>query len=264
MQTSQIDSLIASGALFVANHSGGKDSMACLIELSRRVPASQLIVVHASLGIAEWPGAMEKAEEHAKHLGLPFFVAKANKSLFDMVERKFERVPEVVSWPTAAQRQCTSDLKRDPIAKLVRHYADSHGFTQIVNCLGIRSQESTARAKRPEFSVNTRETNSKRDVYEWLPVFKLTVDQVWAAIDSQPVQRHYAYLLGNERLSCVFCIMSSRNDLVIGRQQNPALFEQYVALEEKTGYTMHQSRQSLRELTADMVLGTQAWDFKVR
>ena|SRR5215472_824491 len=264
MQTSQIDQLIASGALFVANHSGGKDSMACLIELAKRVPASQILVVHASLGLAEWPGALEKAQEHAEHLGLPFIVARAKKSLFDMVERKFERDPSVVSWPTAAQRQCTSDLKRDPIVREVRAYANANGFGPIVNCLGIRAQESTARAKRAEFSVNNRETNNVRSWYEWLPIFNLTVDQVWAAIDTQPVQRHYAYLLGNERLSCVFCIMASKNDLLVGRQHNPALFEQYVALEEKTGYTMHQSRKSLHALTADMVLGTQAWDFKVR
>lgn len=46
----QIDSLIAAGALFVANHSGGKDSQAQLIRLLERVPAKQMIVVHASLG----------------------------------------------------------------------------------------------------------------------------------------------------------------------------------------------------------------------
>jgi len=248
MTEPKIQQLIERGALFVANHSGGKDSMACLIELAKHVPASQILVVHASLGAAEWPGALEKAQEHAKHLGLPFLVARAKKSLFDMVERKFERDPSVVSWPTSAQRQCTSDLKRDPIVREVRAYANEHGFGPIVNCLGIRAEESTARAKRPEFSVNNRETNSVRSWYEWLPIHDLKVKQVWALIDSQPVQRHYAYLLGNERLSCVFCIMASKNDLITGYTHNPRLFERYTALEAKTGYAMHVSKKRLQEL----------------
>jgi 3'-phosphoadenosine 5'-phosphosulfate sulfotransferase (PAPS reductase)/FAD synthetase len=243
-----IQSLIERGALFVSNHSGGKDSMACLIELAARVPKSPILVVHASLGLAEWPGALEKAQEHAESLGLPFIVAKANKSLFDMVERRHQTRPEVPSWPSASTRQCTSDLKRDPIVREVRAYANAHGYSEIVNCLGIRAQESTARAKRAEFSVNNRETTKARSWYEWLPVFKLSVDQVWALIDSQPVKRHYAYLLGNERLSCVFCIMSSQNDLYVGYSHNKALFEKYTDLEAKTGYTMHQSRKSLTEL----------------
>jgi len=243
-----LDSLVKRGALFVANHSGGKDSMACLIKLSRRVPLSQIIVVHASLGAMEWPGALEKAQEHAQSLGLPFFVAKANKSLFDMVVHRRATRPDAPSWPSASNRQCTSDLKRDPIAKVVRQYANAHGFTLIINCLGIRAEESIARGKRPAFSVNSRETNSKREVFEWLPIHSLKLSHVWGLISTQPVKRHYAYLLGNERLSCVFCIMASRNDLVVGQRHNPELFNQYVALEKQTGYTMHQSRESLLEL----------------
>lgn len=68
----ELDQLIASGALFVANHSGGKDSQVQLIRLLERVPASQLVVVHASLGPMEWPGAMELARDQAAAAGLPF------------------------------------------------------------------------------------------------------------------------------------------------------------------------------------------------
>ena len=50
----EVDQLIAGGALFIANHSGGKDSQVQLIRLLERVPASQLVVVHASLG--PWSG----------------------------------------------------------------------------------------------------------------------------------------------------------------------------------------------------------------
>jgi 3'-phosphoadenosine 5'-phosphosulfate sulfotransferase (PAPS reductase)/FAD synthetase len=246
---SKIKALVAKGALFVANHSGGKDSQACLISLLQQgIPTSQILVVHASLGDMEWPGALEKAQEHALAHNLPFIVAKANKSLFDMVARRFETRPDAPSWPSAKTRQCTSDLKRDPIAKAVRAYANQHGYSIIVNCLGLRSLESTSRAKRAPFSRVERNWTKTRSWYEWLPIHALTVEQVFASIKASGQTPHYAYSLGNERLSCVFCIMGSANDCQNGAKHNPALFNQYVALEHKTGYTMHQSRKSLHEI----------------
>lgn len=247
--TSEIQNLINSNALFVANHSGGKDSQACLIALLEAgVPASQIIVVHASLGAMEWAGAQEKAQEHALAHNLPFLVAKANKSLLDMVERRYESRPGVPSWPSASTRQCTSDLKRDPITKVVRAYANEHGYSIVVNCLGIRAQESSSRAKRPVFSRNERNSTQARSWYEWLPIHDLKVEQVFASIKASGQELHHAYAMGNERLSCVFCIMGSASDCQNGAQYNPQLFKQYVAMEQKTGYTMHQSRKSLTEI----------------
>lgn len=60
-----INSLIKSGALFVSNHSGGKDSQTMLIKLLEVIPPKQIVVVHASLGAMEWPGALELAEKQA-------------------------------------------------------------------------------------------------------------------------------------------------------------------------------------------------------
>lgn len=252
----EISDLISRKALFVANHSGGKDSQATLIELLKRVPKSQLIVVHASLGEAEWPGALEKARKHAEKHQLPFFVARAKKSFFDMVEHRHVTRPDAPSFPDSAHRQCTSDLKRDPIATVVRRYADAHGFKTVVNCLGIRSAESTSRAKKNPFQINKRETNSKRTWIEWFPIFKLTTPQVFAAIADAGEELHYAYKLGNERLSCVFCIMGSRGDCQNGAKHNPELFAKYVALEKKVGYTMQ--KQSLTEIVFGRELPTNA------
>lgn len=245
----QIDRLIADGALFVANHSGGKDSQVQLIRLLERVPVRQLVVVHASLGPMEWPGAMELARDQAAAAGLPFIIAKAAKTLLEMVERRFESRPEVPSWPSASTRQCTSDLKRGPIQREVRRYAKTNGFKTIVNCLGLRAQESPGRAKRSTFSRMSI-SNSVLTWYEWLPVHDMHTTEVFAAIEEAGQKPHYAYTLGNDRLSCVFCIMASKPDLRNGRIQRPELFEQYVALEQRTGYTMHMNRIPLIELAA--------------
>lgn len=246
----EISDLIRTGALFVSNHSGGKDSQAMLIRLLDVIPPRQLVVVHASLGAMEWPGALELAQKQAEDAVLPFIVAKARKTLLEMVERRFANRPEVPSWPSASTRQCTSDLKRGPIQREVRAYAKAHGFKVIVNCLGLRAQESPGRAKRQVFRKNETDSNSVLTWYEWLPIHDLKVEEVFASIRETGQEPHYAYALGNERLSCVFCIMASRNDLKIGGAYHPELLEQYAALEGKTGYTMHMNRIPIKELAS--------------
>ena len=71
--------LIERGALVAVNHSGGKDSQAMTILLSRIVPREQLLVVHAPLGEVEWPGTVEHIERTIPP-GLPF--ARQRKALF--------------------------------------------------------------------------------------------------------------------------------------------------------------------------------------
>ncbi|WP_042858007.1 phosphoadenosine phosphosulfate reductase family protein [Dickeya sp. NCPPB 3274] len=246
-----ISSLIQAGALFVSNHSGGKDSQAMLIKLLEVIPVRQLIVVHAALGAIAWPGAMTLAQQQATDAELPFIVARAAKTLFDMVERRFENRPDVPSWPSVRTRQCTSDLKRGPIQREVRAYAKANGFKIIVNCLGLRAQESSSRAKRQVFKRNDTDSNSVLTWYEWLPIHDMLTDEVFTTISDAGQQPHYAYKLGNERLSCVFCIMASKNDLINGGKHHPELLRQYADLELKTGYTMHMNRIPIMQLVSD-------------
>lgn len=250
MELPTIERLIAEGALFVANHSGGKDSQAMLIKLLERVPRAQLLVIHASLGEAEWHGALEHAQQQAVDAGLPFLVARARKTFMEMVERRYAIRPGPNSscWPSSSNRQCTSDLKRDPIQREVRGYAKTHGFSKVVTCLGIRAAESPGRAKRTSFQINKRGTVRGRDWYEWLPIHDMPTAEVWRTIHAAGQVPHPAYLAGNQRLSCVFCIMGSPRDLANGARHRPELLAQYLNVEKRTGYTMHQSRKPLAEL----------------
>lgn len=245
-----IPELVAAGALFVVNHSGGKDSQAMLIEMARTIPAAQMVVVHASLGEVEWSGALEMARDHAAALGLPFIVARAEKSFLDMVERRYATRPDVPSFPSATTRQCTSDLKRGPIEREVRRYAKATGRRIVVNCTGIRAAESAQRAKVETFKRHERNSVAGRDWYEWAPIHAMSTPAVFETIRAAGLEPHPAYAAGNERLSCVFCIMASRNDLRKGAAARPELFARYVELEERTGYTMHMSRKPLKELCA--------------
>lgn len=231
--TKQIKDLINQGAVFYCSHSGGKDSQAMYAGLKKIIPHNQLVVVHADLGEVEWSGVQEHIKNNISHtLNIVKAVKKDGtaKTLLGMAEERGK-------FPSSSCRQCTSDLKRDPIAKLIRNDMKSKGAVIGVNCIGIRAEESTARAKKKTFSVNKRETNTLRDVYDWLPIFDLSTEEVFQGIADAGQDPFWAYQR-NERLSCVFCIMGSLNDLRHGAEQNPKLYKTYVELEKKIGHTM--------------------------
>src|SRR5204863_5284637 len=76
--------LIASGALFAVNNSGGKDSQAMLALLRKVVPAAQLLVIHAHLEGEEWQGVAEHVQ--GMSTGLEVIIATPVKTFTQMVE----------------------------------------------------------------------------------------------------------------------------------------------------------------------------------
>ena len=88
-----------------------------------------------------------------------------------------------------------------------------------------------------------------REVFDWLPVFDLSTDDVFRIIRDAGQSPHPAYGMGMSRLSCVFCIMASRADLRTAARLQPALYERYVDLEERIGHTLSPSGRPLPELT---------------
>jgi 3'-phosphoadenosine 5'-phosphosulfate sulfotransferase (PAPS reductase)/FAD synthetase len=239
----QISSLIERGALFVVNHSAGKDSQAMTIALRKIVPAAQLLVIHADLGEVEWSGNVDHIT--ATTGGLPLIVCKNERKTFlEMVERRG-------MWPSPGQRQCTSDLKRDPINREIRRFlkANPQFGGLVVNCMGIRAAESPARSKQQPFRPDKRNSVAGREVYDWLPIFDLSTADVFAAIKEAGQEPHPAYAAGMSRLSCVFCIMASRSDLRTAATLKPDLYRRYVDLEKRIGHTMAMDGRSLEEVT---------------
>lgn len=244
----QVQELIEQGALFIINHSGGKDSQAMTLLLEGIIPAKQAIVIHAELPEADWQGIPQHIQA-TKPQGWPLRFVAAEKTFFDMVERRFESRPEVPSFPSPQHRQCTSDLKRGPIAKFVRWVSKKRGMPIIVHCIGIRAEESSSRAKAVTWKQDKRESKAGRTVYQWLPIHDLTETEVRQVVADAGQELHPAYAAGMSRLSCCFCIMSSKADLVTAAKMQPALYARYVELEQRTGYTMSMSGKTLPEVT---------------
>lgn len=229
-------------ALFAWNHSGGKDSQAGLIRLLEVIPREQLLVVHAALGDVEWEGALELAQGQAEAAGVPFVVARARRTLLEMVNDRFATRPGVPSWPSSGQRQCTSDCKRGPIEREVRRYAKAHGFTVVVNAMGMRAEESRDRAKKETWKRNKKNSKAGRDWYDWLPIHAMLEAEVFETIAAAGQKPHPAYLAGNKRLSCLFCILGNKGDAHNAAVHRPEMFREYVETERRTGYTVHQGQ----------------------
>ena len=233
--------MIERGALVFVSHSGGKDSQAMYSHLMATVPAAQVVVVHANLGAVEWSGVMDHIKANTSH---PLNVVRAvwkdgtEKTLLNMVERRHAARPDVAPWPSPQYRQCTSDLKRGPIQKFIRAEMKRRGATLAINAMGFRAEESSARAKRSTWSLNKDLSKAGRTVHDWLPIHDWTAAEVFAEIARAEQQPFHAYAEGNQRLSCVFCIMGCKGDLQNGAKQNPQLLAKYIELEQRTGYTM--------------------------
>lgn len=238
----QILDLVRQGALFVVDHSGGKDSQAMLAKVRAIVPAEQIMVIHAALGEVEWDGTLEHVR--ATSAGLPVIVAEPTTGFFDMVERRG-------MFPSPSNRQCTSDLKRTPIEREIRRYLKANPRFRglVVNCMGMRAQESSSRAQLVTFKQSARNSKAGRTWFEWLPIHDWTVDQVFAAIAAAGQRPHWAYAAGMTRLSCCFCIMASSEDLTTAARLKPDLYRRYCETERRLGFTLNMSRRTLPEIT---------------
>ncbi len=235
----EIQELIERKALFVVNDSGGKDSQAMKIKLLKLVPRDQLVIVHAHLPEVEWDGNLEHIKKYSE--GIPVFEVRAGKTFFQMVDHRG-------MFPSPRYRQCTSDLKRGPIQKFINNYSKEHGFTSVVNCMGIRAEESTSRAKKKTFSFKKANSAKHRQQYDWLPIHTMREYQVWATIEMAGQKNHWSYDEGMTRHSCCFCIMASKADLRTAARLKPELAQRYIETEERLNFTMSMARIPLKEI----------------
>ena len=96
-------------------------------------------------------------------------VRNPKRTYLEMVERRG-------MFPSPKFRQCTSDLKRSPIEKFIRTLPHK----MIVNCIGIRAEESHSRSRLAPLAVNASLTTRHRTVYNWLPIFDESLADVLA------------------------------------------------------------------------------------
>jgi 3'-phosphoadenosine 5'-phosphosulfate sulfotransferase (PAPS reductase)/FAD synthetase len=280
-----IQSAIAKGAAVFPNVSGGKDGQALVKTLANNnIPMAGL--VHADLGRIEWHESLPMCEKLALEFGLDLFVVKRSdgRGLVEHWKARMVKLKGLFKpfWSSSASRYCTSDLKRDVINKFYRNLPHNDF---VISAEGIRAGESKERAKKNPLQINTRISSSfydgmtveeaiaaykpgKRLVITWYAIFNFTTEEVWNTYgmttaklmearaiyqDTNKVPAwwpfHPAYVYGNERVSCVFCVLGCMNDLKVGAKHRPELLAELIAMEDESGFTF-KSNFSLKSLVA--------------
>lgn len=234
----KVQDLVDRGAIFYVNHSGGKDSQAMYHVMREIVPDDQLVVIHAVLPEVDWVGTADHVQATITH---QYIECQAVKTFFEMVDHRGK-------FPAPKWRQCTSDLKRGPIDKAIRADLKDKDKKLAVNCIGLRAEESSHRAKATVFKKHARLSKAGREVYELLPIHELKEAEVFNIIYLNGQEPHWAYLKGMTRLSCCFCIMASKKDLTTAARLNPELYRRYVLKERELNFTL-QDGKTLEETT---------------
>ncbi|MEO8610952.1 MAG: phosphoadenosine phosphosulfate reductase family protein [Chloroflexota bacterium] len=234
--------LLRAGAALVLSVSGGKDSDAmCHHLLERRQTegwSGDVVMIHADLGArVEWQQTPDYVQNLAERKGVPLHIVRwTHGDLIDRIWQRYHKDPSRPCWPSAQMRYCTSDLKRGPISREIRHLFPSGN---VICAMGLRSQESQTRARRPTFTLRseTSAPTKGRFCYDWLPIHEWTETDVWTCIRQHGNIHHEAYGLGNHRLSCALCVLASMNDLINGATHNPDTYREYCRIEAVTGYS---------------------------
>ena len=232
--------LIGSVDALTVQSSAGKDSAVLLDRIAtwakKASCLNKVVVVHADLQGADWPGVRELAERQARRYGLKFVTVSSPKTFLSMVEDRG-------MFPDAQNRLCTATLKRDEAAKLFTEIARTLGLGEqavILNCLGIRAAESPARRHKRHLAVDKRASTRRRLVLTWHAVFDLTEADIWDRITSRTLEYHPVYDTLIPRLSCTYCILAPFEVLVeatrlcwLWNLDTPAA---YVDVEQRIGH----------------------------
>lgn len=234
--------LLRGGAALVLSVSGGKDSDAMghhLLDLRQSEGWSGTVcMVHADLGArVEWRQTPDYVRDLARRKGVPLHVVRwTHGDLIDRIWQRYDKDPSRPCWPSARMRYCTSDLKRGPISRWLRNHFPSGN---IVCAMGLRAQESHARARRQTFTLRADASAPTRGrfVYDWLPIHDWTETEVWDCIRQHGDVYHPAYRWGNHRLSCALCVLANLSDLINGTTHNPDTYREYCRIEAVTGYS---------------------------
>lgn len=278
---------LSSFDLIVVSTSGGKDSQVALDVAVRQARLAgvldRVVALHADLGADEWLETGELAAAQAAHYGIPFHRCSrigqvkldSRGALYDKGEtfgdlhdyvtrRKAAHVrgaqASKPAWYSPAVRFCTSEFKRSPIrlatGRMIERWRREDAGRRSTRCRvlsvqGLRADESRARAKRSPLSFDQAFSNSRREVWTWLPIHHWMAKDVWATIRDSGAPYHWAYDVGMPRLSCSLCIFAPREALTLAGHYNRERLVEKVELERSTGDTF-KADLALLDVLADV------------
>jgi 3'-phosphoadenosine 5'-phosphosulfate sulfotransferase (PAPS reductase)/FAD synthetase len=237
--------------------SGGKDCQALAYRVQAHLDtighAGSRALIHSDLGRVEWRDSISVCERLAERLGWELIVVR--RAAGDMMDRWLSRweanvgryaalscVKLIMPWSSAVARFCTSDQKSSVIARAVRA---RHLSGTVISAVGIRREESTARARAPVAKRDERLTRARGIGLAWNPLFLWPRADVLDYIRSRGDVLHMAYrIYGSSRVSCAFCVLASQGDLLAATrcEDNAAIYREMVDLEIRSTFSFQSKR----------------------
>lgn len=249
--TPEVSALLDGNCIVAAGISGGKDGNSAAIRLNDYLNqighTGTRVLIHSDLGRVEWKDSIKQCQLIADRLGWELIIVK--RAAGDMMDRwetrwknnvarytNLECVKLILPWSTPSMRFCTSELKTTLIcAELTKRFPKQ----KILSVTGVRHAESAARAKMPIASENIK--LSARGCYglNWNPIITWSTQEVFSYLETENQPLHEAYTTyGSSRVSCAFCIMGSKGDLIASAScvDNQDIYRQMVELEIQSTY----------------------------
>ncbi|WP_280300027.1 phosphoadenosine phosphosulfate reductase family protein [Nocardia abscessus] len=125
------------------------------------------------------------------------------------------------------------------MTRIVTHLRESGKVlgrpARLLNIMGLRAEESADRARRAPLALDATASNGRREVYNWHPIHDWTTARVWRRIEQADLEVHPAYA-DMTRLSCRFCVLARRSDLIAAARLNPEYAAQHAEVESAIGH----------------------------
>lgn len=222
---------------YVIGFSGGKDSVATWLYLSRELKLPHVTCTFADTSheaavtrlylnqlrdshglplecvvprLADFRGEL-KPEKISARLGIPepidvdddsdpFWQHPLTMESLAILKRRFA---------SSMVRFCTTHLKLFPQRRWMRERFGSDQPEGVVRVAGVRSDESPARAARPDFMP----FDDFMGVPLWLPIKDWSADDVFALHRKHGVPPNPLYKLGMGRVGCFPCLFATKSEL---------------------------------------------------
>lgn len=263
----------------IVSFSGGKDSLACVLDLLERgVPKSKIQLWHQRIDGSEadgsfmdWPVTEAYCSAVAQALGVRILWqwkdggfkgemlredALTRGMYFETQQGEVKYVEPSARGKKATRRRfpqvsadlsvrwCSAYLKIDVATRAINNDPDLKG-KKILFITGERREESANRARYPEVEAHKSNTRS-RVVHQWRSVIDWSEGQVWDIVKRWKINPHPCYHLGFGRCSCMSCIFGDKDQWATIRALDPERFNAILGYEREFGCTI-QRKASVEE-----------------
>lgn len=273
----------------VVAFSGGKDSLACVLDLLESGVAPENIELwHHNVDgapdadhLMDWPVTEAYCRSVADALGIDLRFSWKQGGFEGEMNRENERTkPTVIEtldgdrvvtggdagkkstrkmFPQVSAnlqvRWCSAYLKIDIGDKIFTNIG-AYDEGKFLYISGERAEESAARAKYDQFEIHTESymdanTRDPRIVHKYRSVLNWNEQAVWDIIKRHGVNPHPAYKLGWGRLSCMTCIFGQEDQWASVKDLSEDRFEKIAEYERKFGHEIHRDGRTVEEYARD-------------